>query len=74
MAAWHAIVFWKSAGSGPLGWHWRVTNAELGIEEGAPADSVDQAMEAIRNALQRFGVVPETVPIEIWDEGVWEKC
>jgi len=72
--AWHAIVFWKSAGSGPLGWHWRLTNAELGVEEGASADSVEQAAAALRAALQRHGAAPEAVPVEIWDEGVWEKC
>ncbi len=71
---WHAIVFWKSTGSGPLGWQWRLTNAELNVEEGAPADSVEQAVEAIRTALQHHGISPEHVPVEVWDEGVWEKC
>lgn len=71
---WHAIVFWKSAGSGPLGWHWRLSNADLGVEEGAAADSVEQAMAAIRDVLRRHGTPHESVPVEIWDEGVWEKC
>ncbi|ROR02962.1 hypothetical protein [Desulfosoma caldarium] len=72
--AWHVIVFWKSFGTGPLGWHWRIANAEVGLEEEGSVDSVEQAMEAARGALGRHGVDPKAVRVEVWDEGVWEKC
>lgn len=72
--AWHAIIYWKSLGPGPLGWHWRLANAELGVEEKASADSAEQAMMAIHSALRRYGIDPKTVQVEVWDEGVWEKC
>ncbi len=72
--AWQAIVFWKSFGTGPLGWHWRLTNVDLGLEEDGPADSAEQALAAVRAALRRHGVDPKAVAVEVWDEGVWEKC
>ncbi|MGQ9748569.1 hypothetical protein [Desulfosoma sp.] len=72
--AWQAIVFWKSFGAGPLGWHWRIADVEVGHKEEGSADSVELAKDAIQRALVRRGVDPQTVRVEVWDEGVWEKC
>jgi hypothetical protein len=43
------------------------------VAEGA-ASSQEEGLRIIREKLLALGVDPARVSIEIWDEGVWDKC
>jgi hypothetical protein len=71
---WLAVVFWDHRDPQNVGWAWRVKNLVTGQESSGNAASVAEGLEKLKARLQGWGVDPDTVAVEVLDEGVWEKC
>ena len=71
---WHAVVYWDTTDVQRVGWAWRVQNLNTGQQEAGPAISQEDGLNLAQDCLRRWGVAPDTVKVEIWDEGVWDKC
>lgn len=69
-----AIVYWRSEPQGHGGWCWRVFSRPGDPVAEGTASSVEEGRRSIHAALRSLGVDPDRVFIEIWDEGVWDKC
>ncbi len=71
---WHAVVYWQAEGHEPGGWRWRVWHENEGVLGEGPVASQEEGRRCARECLVNRGLKTSEIPIEVWDEGVWDKC
>jgi len=71
---WTAVVFWDTQDPTDVGWRWRIQDLEGGTCLSGASASAEDGIRRVKALLREKGIDPESVWMDILDDGVWDKC